>query len=140
MGLRVLVIDDDPMILELIEDVLTSRGADVVTSDFPNDFAALIRRVQPDVVLLDLRSPIDTLAGVVMLGRLYGQTQGPPPPPVLLMSADHEWLSALKDRLRDVGVTVVPKPFDVHHLWQMVEQAAQRSSNGALPNASADQS
>jgi DNA-binding response OmpR family regulator len=134
MALRVLVVDDDPMILELIEEVITSHGADVVTSDFPPNIEGLVRQFQPDVLLLDLTSPTDSLAGVVMLGRLYDALQGALQLPVLIMSADHGWLSALKDGLHSVGVAVVPKPFDIHHLWAMIKQAAQRSSSGALPN------
>src|SRR5690349_13530423 len=106
MPLRVLVVDDAPVVLDLIDDFFTSQGADVVTSDFPNDIAGLIGRVHPDVLLLDLVAPSDNLAGLVMLGRLRADPLTATLP-VLLMSADHAWLSGQAARLQTLGVTVV---------------------------------
>src|SRR4051794_26882703 len=137
MGLRVLVIDDDPETCTFLEMFLKSRGADVVTSTFTSNVTLLTRSIQPDVVLLDLLSERDRLAGLDVLGRLYGSTQVPPPPPVLLMSGGHVWLSALKERAQELGIGLVPKPFDLDHLWQMIEQAAHPSSPDALPIPSA---
>lgn len=139
MALRVLVVDDDPAILELVEDILEDQGADAVTSDFPGDIAGLVRHVQPDVLLLDLWSPHDNLAGLVILGDLRA---GPLTAslPVVLFSADSVWLSGQTERLQELGVSVVGKPFNIHRLWQTIEQAAQPSLPGALPNASAQRS
>jgi DNA-binding NtrC family response regulator len=123
MALRVLAIDDDPLTLRILEVFLTSKGADVVTSDFPEDVAELIRQAHPDVLLLDLMSATDSLAGVIILGRLYGSGQKALQLPVLLMSIDHEWLSALAPSLHQLGAGVVSKPFDLDHLWQTIEQA-----------------
>jgi CheY-like chemotaxis protein len=129
----VLVIDDDLDTRVFLESFLTSKGADVVTSDFPPNVALLTRHVQPDVVLLDLLSRRDHLAGLDVLGRLYGSTEAPSPPPVLLMSSGHVWLSALKERAQELGIGLVHKPFDLDHLWQMIEQTAHPSSPGAVP-------
>jgi DNA-binding NtrC family response regulator len=116
------VVDDDPTILEFLEGFLKDQGAEVVTSDFPANIADLMREAQPDVLLLDILSPDNGLAGLIILGRLYGSTLVPPPP-VLLMSADEVWLSALKERAEELGIGLVPKPFDFDRLWLMIEQA-----------------
>src|SRR4051812_32839564 len=108
MTLRVLVVDDDPATLEFLKAFLKDQGAEVVTSDFPANIADLIRQAQPDVLLLDILSPGNGLAGLMILGRLYGSAQAAPPP-VLLMSAHEVWLSALKERAQELGIGLVPK-------------------------------
>jgi two-component system KDP operon response regulator KdpE len=121
--LRVLAIDDDPGTRRILEVFLKSKGADVVTSDFPGDIADLIAQAHPDVLLLDLVASSEDLDGLVILGKLRANPQTTSLP-VLLMSANHVWLSGLAVRLRDLGVGVIPKPFDFERLWQTVEQAA----------------
>ncbi len=54
---KLLIIDDERMILELTSMVLTSRGFDVSVVDNAPDSYALIEREQPAVVLLDYMMP-----------------------------------------------------------------------------------
>ena len=136
MTIRLLVIDDDPGILELLEGVLEDLGADVVTSDFPGNLTELVGQTHPDLVLLDLKDGSNQWAGLGLLGelRFYPQTETLP---VLLMSGDDTWLTALATSLQERGVGVVSKPFDFEGLWRMIEQAVQPPSAGKLPKTSA---
>src|ERR1700732_71966 len=61
---RVLVIDDDPLSVELVKRVLTRAGFNTVQSTSePGIALSLLREIEPHVVLLDLNMPkIDGLA------------------------------------------------------------------------------
>jgi CheY-like chemotaxis protein len=53
---KILVIDDDPAVLKILETKLTSRYY-VVSTDKPGQALALARREKPDVVLCDIDMP-----------------------------------------------------------------------------------
>ena len=57
MQKKVLVIDDEPFILMMIEDKLTSAGIKVVTSKESVGALELIERERPDLIILDWMLP-----------------------------------------------------------------------------------
>jgi len=54
---RVMVIDDDPFVLELLDGVLTEAGYTVVTSDTADELCAQVAEHEPNVLILDLGMP-----------------------------------------------------------------------------------
>src|ERR1700728_3438399 len=54
---RVLVVEDDPNIVDLIRSNLAVRGFDTVVSNDGLRALELLEREQPDIVLLDLMLP-----------------------------------------------------------------------------------
>ena len=62
MSKKILVIDDDENVLEVIRMFLTQAGYQVVTSATGNDIFKLIHDCQPHVILLD-----------ILLGELNGR-------------------------------------------------------------------
>src|SRR3989441_11393915 len=54
VGLRVLVVDDDPDVLELFAVTLTACGADVTTVDNARDALALATQTRPHAVVSDI--------------------------------------------------------------------------------------
>ncbi len=57
-GTRVLVIDDDPGVLKMLERMLTREGCHVTTTSNPPHGLALLDQAQVDAVLLDWRLPV----------------------------------------------------------------------------------
>lgn len=57
MDKKVLIVDDEKYILELLQVNLESNGFEVITCDNGNDVLALCEANTPDVVLLDLMLP-----------------------------------------------------------------------------------
>jgi CheY-like chemotaxis protein len=53
-GLRVLVVDDDPDVLELFAAALTTCGADVTTIDNARDAVALATQLRPHAIVSDI--------------------------------------------------------------------------------------
>ena len=118
----VVVVDDDPVLLELLEMLVTSLGDVVFPCAHASDAVELIRQVLPDVVLLDLQAPGDRRAGLTVLAQLRAH-QITASIPVILMSADHEALFRHKAHLSALGATPLRKPFEPARLCQMIEHA-----------------
>jgi DNA-binding response OmpR family regulator len=54
---RILVVDDSEICRELVRNVLTARGYEVVVLDSPFGFGAALARESPDLVLVDASMP-----------------------------------------------------------------------------------
>ena len=54
---KVLVVDDEPYALRAVKRALTERGLEVFTSDSPLGVSGLIRKHEPDVLVLDVNMP-----------------------------------------------------------------------------------
>ncbi len=55
---RVLVVDDDPSILDTVSSILTSEGYQVMSAAGGEEALALSRTWHPTLVLLDMRMPV----------------------------------------------------------------------------------
>jgi CheY-like chemotaxis protein len=111
---RVLVVDDDPAIRDMLSDSLRYEGYQVETA--PNGARAfeMLQSAPPDLVLLDLMMPV--MSGWELLARCrgdwhYGHMR------VLVLSAAS---SASTDGLAAEGF--LPKPFELTQLLDMVER------------------
>ena len=56
-GHRILVVEDNPLNLKLVRDVLTASGYDVVEAQTGEEGVALAADCDPDLVLMDLQLP-----------------------------------------------------------------------------------
>jgi CheY-like chemotaxis protein len=57
-ALKVLVIDDDPIVLETIRERLSRRAYDVTTRDQALGSTHAVRAARPDILLLDVLMPV----------------------------------------------------------------------------------
>ena len=57
MGKRVLVVDDHPPVLSIIEDILERAGLEVLKAGDGAECLRKVREEQPDLVILDLMMP-----------------------------------------------------------------------------------
>ena len=79
---RVLVVDDEPAIRELLAMVCTYEGWDVRTAATGEAALSAVRADPPDVVLLDRMLP--DLDGLTVLRRIHASS---PAPPVIMVTA-----------------------------------------------------
>lgn len=66
--MKVVLLDDSPIVLAATKDRLEDAGIQVVTTDNPFLLGSVVRREQPDVVLLDVVMPMvqgDDVARIV---------------------------------------------------------------------------
>ena len=111
---RILVIDDDEQVLQLVEDVLAGRF-DVVGVGDPFEGLELLRRETFDLLILDLGMP--NLDGAQLIGLVRTNSTNREIP-ILVMSAFDE----LRRKVANLPVQdVVTKPFDLDALEKKVK-------------------
>jgi CheY-like chemotaxis protein len=127
-GIRVLVVDDNADVRELIAAVLEAAEADVATADNADRALEAVRLRRPDVLLCDLHMP--GVDGFELIHRLraWERLAGAAAPiPAAAVSA----YAALGRRLRharDEFQAFVTKPVDPETLVRTVLELAQSRS------------
>jgi DNA-binding response OmpR family regulator len=119
--MRVLVVDDDTELLELVERALVRDGQEVDTATSAEEAIQSIRRNPPDILVLDLGLP--GLSGEELCGRLRTASSSPA---ILILTAQ----SAVASRVRclDAGADdYITKPFAVAELRARVRALARRA-------------
>ena len=116
---RILVVDDDPLIIRLIIDTLHLEGYDVDSAE--NGVAALekLRHAHFDLILSDLHMP--QLDGVGLY-RALTEGQGHPVPKIAFLTGS-AGSSDLHRFLKETGLPLLRKPFSLAELQQIVRQA-----------------
>ena len=111
---KVLIVDDEPDVRQLLYDFLTSRDYEVVLAAGGLEAIDMVRREKPDLVLLDVVMP--GMSGVETL-RCIAEID--PPVRVIMVTANAD--IGLTSRLLAMGaVDYIPKPFDLEYLEQAV--------------------
>jgi two-component system, OmpR family, response regulator len=122
---RVLVVDDEPNIAELVATALRYEGFDVATAADGAQALATVRAFAPDLVVLDVMLP-DT-NGFELQARIRADGQRVP---VLFLTAR----DAVEDRVR--GLTLgaddyMTKPFSLEELVARVHAILRRTAGAA---------
>ncbi len=116
---KILVVDDDPSVLESVALILDTFGYGVTTCDHPAKALAALQSDRFDVVLSDIRMP--GMSGIEFLGKIRGFNAEIP---VILMTAYAE-LDAAISAIRNGAFDFIIKPFNMHYLAQCVEKAIE---------------
>lgn len=123
---RVLVVDDNKVIRQLIRVNLELEGIEVVTAADGAECLEVVHEVRPDVVTLDVVMP--RLDGLRTAGRLRADPRTQDVPLVVVSACtQHEIESGL-----EVGVDAfLAKPFDPQELVRLVRRLIQEVPGGA---------
>jgi CheY-like chemotaxis protein len=115
---RILLVDDDPLITQLIVDMLSLDGHDVDTA--PNGIAALnrVQRRRYDLILTDLHMP--ELDGVGLYRELE-RRQAHPPQKIIFLTGTTGSSDAHR-LMRETGVPLLRKPFNLVELLALVRK------------------
>ena len=79
---RILIVDDNPVNVKILQTRLTAEGYDIVTAHDGEQALAVARREQPDLILLDVMMP--RLDGLEVCRRLRGDATFPFTPIILV--------------------------------------------------------
>ena len=116
---RILVVDDDPLMLRFVRDVLAEAGYAWDLTGDPQEIAGLIKAHQPQLVLLDLLLPgsdgIELMQSVPELADL----------PVIFISAYGRDETVVK-ALEAGAVDYIVKPFSPNELTARVQAALRQ--------------
>lgn len=124
---RVLVVDDEPDVTELLEFKLKQAGYLVRTLNDPLRALGLARDLRPEVIVLDVMMP--DLSGLQLLKMIRADALLRDTP-VLFLTAKGE----TADRLRGLEVGAddyLAKPFDVREVVLRVQALARRAKSAA---------
>ena len=126
MPVKILVIDDDPAMTELLDLLLKPRGFRVATSNTGEEGVQLVHQFRPDVIILDLMMPGMDGWKVCQAVRTFSQV------PILILSAlDGPGLvaSALDAGADDYLVKPVPSGVLVAHLNNLTRRGRSEKNN-----------
>ena len=116
----ILVVDDDPAILEMCEDLLTEAGFDVQTCGSGQEALEAADEQDFDVVLSDLQMP-----GIDGLELIAAMRERRPETPVIIMTA-FGTIEAAVAAMRGGALDFVTKPFRSEEMLVSLERAFER--------------
>ena len=114
---RVLVIDDEPAIADVLRMLLEFRGHEVFVANDGSRGYATAQRQAPDVIVLDLMMPV--MDGFATLDALRSDERTEAIPVVILSALSS---AEVKQRCHDRGVrAILQKPYKPEDLLRAVE-------------------
>jgi CheY-like chemotaxis protein len=123
---RVLVIDDEPAIADVLRMLLEFRGHDVFVANDGSRGYATAQRQAPDVIVLDLMMPV--MDGFATLDALRHDERTATIPVVILSALSSV---EIRQRCHDMGVrTFLQKPYRAEDLLRAVEGSQLVDANG----------
>jgi len=129
MTQRVLVIDDEPDICELLELTLLRMGLDTATAGTVKEGLLEIQNFKPDLCLTDMKLPDGTGFDIVR----YIQRETPHIPVAVITAFGS--MEAAVEALKAGAYDFVSKPVDLTKLRDLVHTALKLSENNDLPAA-----
>ncbi len=114
---RVLLVDDEPELLDTLKKVLTRRGMEVHTTQSGEDALRLLQRTPIDVIVLDVKMP--GMSGLDVLRQIK---QAPVNREVILLTG-HPTVDAAVAGLRQGAFEYLIKPPDVAELVTLIRRA-----------------
>ncbi|HLL65293.1 MAG TPA: response regulator transcription factor [Micromonosporaceae bacterium] len=127
---RLLVVDDEPDIVELLSATLRYAGFEVASATSGRQALEEARRFRPDLVLLDVMMP--DLDGFEVLRRIRGE--GARVPVLFLTARD-----ATEDKIKGLtlgGDDYVTKPFSLSEILARINAVLRRVGGAAAEQAS----
>ena len=113
-GNKILVVDDEPEVRQLMEHFLTERGYEVRIAENGRLALATLDTFVPDVVLLDMHMP--EMDGLETLKELAVRAPGLP----VIMVTVNEDVQTTSQLLQLGAADYVPKPFNLDYLEQAI--------------------
>lgn len=110
----ILVVDDEPEIVQFIGDALEDEGFAVSTAADGEEAVDMAVQQRPDLIVLDMTLPrLDGNGVAAAIRRLYGDL------PILLITADSR---AEEKALRMGAYDYLRKPFDLDQLVTSIQE------------------
>ena len=127
---KILIVEDDPDVAEMLTAYFRSQEYDVFTVNWGEDGVRSAQQVSPDLVILDIRLP--DIDGYEVAHRLRNDRRTAEIPIIFLTEKRDR-----ADRLQGLEIGAddyITKPFDIQELRLRVRNALKRVSQGSLTN------
>ncbi|MCC7434825.1 MAG: response regulator transcription factor [Methanoregulaceae archaeon] len=122
--MKVLIVDDEPTILETVEHKLRKEGYSTFTADSAEEGMRLFRRVKPDLILLDIMLPQRSGTDLCKAVRRDSTT------PIIFISAKADEADRIKGL--EIGADdYITKPFNLSEVAARVKAVLRRATGEA---------
>ncbi len=119
MGEKILIVDDHPDIVQVLEDRLTSLGYTVITASDGEEALAKTSEQGPDLILLDIQMP--KMDGMGVLKKLRLQSIEIPVVMITAFGTIEKAVEAMKEGAYDF----IAKPFSSEHIQLVIKKALE---------------
>ncbi len=118
---KILLVDDEPLNLDLLEQELSELGYMIEKAEKGSEALRLITETCPDLVLLDYQMP--EMNGIEVLTEIRKSHDDLP---VVIITA-HGTIERAVEAIKSGADDFITKPFDPEHLALVVKKALERS-------------
>lgn len=115
---RILVVDDEPVMVSLLQDLLVDAGFDVATAENGAVALAQVTSFQPHLVITDIIMPY--MEGIELISLLRKSNKGVP---IIAVSGNIVGMDFLKATKVLGAVATLRKPFSSQELLEAVERS-----------------
>jgi len=122
---KVLIVDDEPSSLELLEVYLSEKGYEISCAVDGRECLKKVTDFDPQVIVLDVRLP--DASGLEILKELKERKN---PPHIIIVTAFHDMETTIK-AMKFGAFEYIPKPIDVDDLEAAIKRAVDLSKNRA---------
>ena len=120
MGRRILIVDDEPRILLLLQSLLKANGYDVVSARDGAGALEIVRKGEVDIAITDLRmSPMD---GMTLFKEIKAVA---PEMPVILLTA-YATVGTAVEAMKSGIFDYITKPFKVNDMVACLKRAEEK--------------
>jgi DNA-binding NtrC family response regulator len=120
MASKILIVDDEPFNLDLLEQELTDRGYSIERAGNGAEALKKFESFHPDLILLDYQMP--DMNGIDVLKELRSRGHETP---IVLVTA-YGSIERAVQAMREGAYDFIPKPFEPDHMALVVEKALER--------------
>ncbi len=115
----VMIVDDEPLMLESMKEALGKKGYDIRTFTSGARALGAVEKNAPDILIVDLRMP--EMDGMALLGAVKELDQDLP---VIIMTA-HSTVATAVEAMKAGAYDYVQKPFDIDELDMSMRRALE---------------
>src|SRR5689334_1189654 len=123
---RVLIIDDDPAVLDLLRSALQRKKIDSAISNTGANGLAVLASAPFEVILLDLGLP--DIDGLELIHKLRDLAPGAR---IIIITADTTSETLLR-AIREQAFEYIRKPFDIQEVVEIVQRASSAADDPAI--------
>lgn len=113
---KVLVVDDEPEITEIVETFLTEYGFQVKVENVSSEAVTVARKFKPDIILLDIMMP--GVDGYDVCQQLKGDSEFSSTPIIFLTGKDRD--DDMGRSFKSGGDMFIKKPFSCERLLEII--------------------
>jgi DNA-binding response OmpR family regulator len=130
MSARVMVVDDEPEVVRLLEVILNRAGFAVTKAGSGQECLTLLSQQDPDVIILDVMMP--GMTGLDVMRSLHTMYKAVTQPPVIFLSAKGG-MEAMVEGLQAGAYKYLVKPASREKLVEVVRAALEFGENKRHP-------